>query len=295
MSRPLVVVVAKSTTYRRFVELRRDTLTLRLLAQNDVSVRTLKRAHDAHEATLNEVLSVLAKLGVRTRASGMPHQPFSVQGVSMVITVGGDGTLLAASHQVNAKVPILGINSAPDFSVGFFCGLRAGLIKRGLPRALEGKLPARKLTRMEVRLNGKVMSRRVLNDVLFCHASPAATSRYLVEYGKTIEEQKSSGVWIGPAAGSTAAQRSAGGKVLPLTSTDLQFIVREPFTYQRTPTLLRAIIPQGSFVRLYSKMREAKIFIDGPHNVIDVGLGDRLRFAASPEPLTVLGISGRRR
>ena len=43
----------------------------------------------------------------------------------LVVTIGGDGTLLAASHAIG-DTPILGINSAPDFSVGFFCSGRLG-------------------------------------------------------------------------------------------------------------------------------------------------------------------------
>ena len=81
------------------------------------------------------------------------------------------------------------------------------------------------LSRMSVIRNGAPVSTRVLNDALFCHRSPAATTRYILKLGKLVEEQKSSGFWIGPAAGSTAAQRSAGGKILPLASTDLQLVV----------------------------------------------------------------------
>ena len=93
---------------------------------------------------------------------------------------------------------------------------------------------------MRVDLNERLLHNRVLNEALFCHASPAATSRYMLRLLKGAagtraeqvvdeEEQKSSGLWVGPAAGSTAAQRSAGGAVLPLTSQKIQFVVREPY------------------------------------------------------------------
>ena len=96
---------------------------------------------------------------------------------------------------------------------------------------------------MQIALEGEVISTRVLNDVLFCHECPAATTRYLIRHGAIEEEHKSSGVWVGPAAGSTAAQRSAGGRVLPPTSTQMQYVVREPYVsngtrYQLTHGLL---------------------------------------------------------
>src|SRR4029453_1431301 len=137
-------------------------------------------------------------------------EPFQAAGLDLVVTVGGDGTLLSASHYVD-DVPILAINSAPSHSVGFFCGARSGEAKSAITAAMRGTLRRTVLTRMKVTLNGEVVAGRVLNDTLFCHASPAATSRYILELGETFEQQKSSGMWIGPAAGSTAAQRSAGG------------------------------------------------------------------------------------
>src|SRR5205814_102880 len=93
-----------------------------------------------------------------------------------------------------------------------------------------------------VRINGDVVTSRVLNDMPFCHQSPAATARYIVEHRGVVEEQKSSGMWIGPAAGSTAAQHSAGGKVLPLTSADLQMVVREPYKPRGKPYKLTHLI-----------------------------------------------------
>ena len=292
MTTPRVVVVAKHTTYREFVELRQDSLTLKLLSGRDPTVAELKLSHEQHEQTLKAVLDNLTELGAHPHVLGIPHQPFSTRDVALVVTVGGDGTLLAASRQCGPDTPILGINSAPSTSVGFFCALKPGRkLRSGLRAALAGQLPSLELARMEVRLNRSILSRRVLNEALFCHASPAATSRYIVQLDSHVEEHKSSGFWIGPAAGSTAAQLSAGGKILPLASRRLQFVVREPFTLTGRLRFTRKLIQSEKCLVVFSKMREAKLFLDGPHTVIDVGLGSRLRFALSPEPLHVLGIS----
>lgn len=291
MNRPRVVLVTKHTTYREHVEQRSDAVMLRLLSGRDPTVASVKSSHDEHQATLRVVQETLSELGALTQVVSIPHQPFSVRGISLVITVGGDGTLLAASHQCDAKTPVLGINSAPSTSVGFFCGLKAGQrLRRGIELALEGKLPSLALARMQVRLNRRLISKRVLNDALFCHASPAATSRYIVQVGQELEEHKSSGFWIGPPAGSTAAQHSAGGKVQPLTANRLQFVVREPYTLLGHLRFARALVPEDKALVVYNKMREAKLFLDGPHKVVDIGLGARLRFSLSPEPLQVLGI-----
>ena len=114
----------------------------------------------------------------------------------------------------------------------------------------------------------------------FCHAVPAATSRYILEIDGDSEEQRSSGVWVGTAAGSTGALRSAGGDVLPFSSTQIELVVREPYS----------VSGQGQAIAIQSKMRDGRLFVDGPYGCFNVGLGQVARFAVSDEPLTLLGL-----
>lgn len=289
-----VVVIVKRTAFRVFVEEEHDERITRLLKKNDPTVRRMRRSHDEHERTLSEVGETLHRLGVDVTWVRRGHAPFDPDGAALVITVGGDGTLLAASHRVG-RTPLLGVNSAPSHSVGFFCGVKMGQAKTAIPRALAGTMRAVELARMSVLVNGAVASTRVLNDALFCHRSPAATSRYIVTLGRVVEEQKSSGFWIGPPAGSTAAQRSGGGKILPLTSKLLQLVVREPYTPEGEKLrLTRVLVPDGKELSVRSKIREARLFIDGPHEFVDIEMGDHLIFRRSPESLTVLGLAAKR-
>jgi NAD+ kinase len=292
--RKKVVVIVKRTAFRLFVEEEHDQRITRLLKRNDPTVRRMRRSHDEHERTLSEVGETLHKLDVDVIWVRRGHAPFDPDGAALVITVGGDGTLLAASHRIG-RTPLLGVNSAPSHSVGFFCGVKMGQAKTAIPRALAGKMRAVELSRMSVLVNGAVVSTRVLNDALFCHRSPAATSRYIVTFGRIVEEQKSSGFWIGPAAGSTAAQRSGGGKILPLTSKVMQLVVREPYTPEGEKLrLTRVLVPDGKELGVRSKIREARLFIDGPHEFVDIEMGDHLVFRRSPESLTVLGLAPKR-
>jgi NAD+ kinase len=290
-----VAVVIKRSAWRIYVEEREDPKLRRLIAEDDITVAPLRASHDAHEATVHEVKEALATAGADIRTLVRAGETFDARGIDLVVTVGGDGTLLAASHWVDA-VPILAINSAPSHSVGFFCGAKSGEASRAIAAVMRGTLRRTVLTRMRVTLNGKVVRARVLNDALFCHASPAATSKYIARLGDVEEQQKSSGFWIGPAAGSTAAQRSAGGRVLPLTSKQLQLVVREPYTpHGESYQLKHALIPPGEELVVRSKMHDAKMFFDGPDDSIDLGYGDVVEFAQADQPLTVLGISSRRK
>jgi NAD+ kinase len=286
--------VVKRTAYRLFVEEEQDERITRLLRRKDPTVRRMRRSHEEHEGTIEEVTRALDTLKVDSVWIRRAHAPFNPGAADLVLTVGGDGTLLGASHRVG-ETPILGVNSAPSHSVGFFCGAQKGQVATALARAVAGKMKAVTLTRMSVLVNDRAVSTRVLNDALFCHKSPAATSRYILRLGAAMEEQKSSGFWIGPAAGSTAAQRSAGGRILPLTSRKLQMVVREPYTPEgERLRLTRVLIDEGDELFMRNKTREGRIFIDGPHESFAIEMGDRLVFRRSPESLVVLGLAPRR-
>ena len=294
MSRPTVVLIAKRTSWTNYVERAQDPLVLDLLRRQDPTVARMKAAHDAHENALRAVEEALDQARVDVRAVHDFDLPFSTEGAALVLTVGGDGTLLGASHQI-AGCPVLGVNSAPGISVGFFCGADAGSIARLLPLALAGGLPGVVLSRMEVLCNDRSISGRVLNEALLCHACPAATSRYILEVSGLREEQRSSGLWVGPAAGSTAAMRSAGGQVLPLDSDDLQVVVREPYMPAEGPyQLTRRVLPPGSSLRVRSKMYDGVLFLDGAGRRSSFTLGDVLEFRQGSEPLALLGLGADR-
>jgi NAD+ kinase len=170
-------------------------------------------------------------------------------------------------------------------------------VGQALAAALAGSLRATELSRMRVTLNGDPLHDRVLNEALFCHACPAATSRYILRVldGTAVhaeEDQKSSGVWVGPAAGSTAAQRSAGGQVLPLTSSELQYVVREPYRpYDEVLNMTIGRVAESQSLAIKSRMHKAALFLDGEHIMHPVAIGDVVTMHRSAEALRVLGLS----
>jgi NAD+ kinase len=293
-----VVVVVKRSSYGTYVEDQKNTRVADLLASGDPTVRRMKSAHEDHEATVEEVTTALRERGAKVTVHMGSHSTIDAPG-DLVITVGGDGTLLAASHQLGADAPLLGVNSSPDHSVGYFCAGKKGSVAETIDAAFNDELRRTALTRMRVCRNGEVLHNRVLNEALFCHNCPAATSRYILSLegadGSVVqEEQKSSGLWIGPAAGSTAAQRSAGGRVLPLSSRRIQFVVREPYTPLGDRLRLRlGLVDEDARLVLRNKMQDARIFIDGHHIVFNATIGDVIEMRRSDEPLTVLGLERR--
>jgi NAD+ kinase len=291
--RPRVLVVYKKSTYQRYVGRAQERLE-ELIAHSDISVEGLLQEHEIHQETLKRANTALRELGARAVLRYRP-EPMPDEGAwDMIVTLGGDGTLLWASHLADPSTPMLAINSAPDTSVGYFCAGGGNGVEEVLAEALAGRLKSSKLARMRVDLGERVISTRVLNDALYCHESPAATSRYIIKHGDSQERQMSSGVWVGPAAGSTAALRSAGGKVLPIGSQKIQFVVREPYRgVDNKYDMVKGLVAPDEALEITSRMTKGRLFLDGTQKVHAVGIGDRIRMSLSHEPLTLLGLKRR--
>jgi len=250
----------------------------------------LREADLENRRALDALIGRLEKLGVH-------HDAVCRGGVAarhrygLVIALGGDGTVFAAARHVGSA-PILGINSDPGNSLGLWTCADRGSFQCPLEKALEGRLRRTVLHRMAVSVNGQTLSTRVFNDVLFAHRNPAAMTRCRIEVGHRIEDQKSSGVWIATAAGSTAAIRSGGGRRMPIGSRLLQYLVREPFMWpSRKYALTGGCVPA---LAITTYLVESSLWLDGTILRQDLGLGDRVEFGRG-EPLTLLGYDESRR
>lgn len=251
-------------------------------------VAGFREARRDHETALVELEAILARLPIDARYVPLPTR---VRGAApdLVIALGGDGTVLHASHQIG-ETPVLAINSSPRHSVGYLTATDIRGAEAMIARALEGGLEETRLQRMAVEVDGKRAYSRVLNDALFSHVCPASTARYDLGLGGAHESQMSSGIWVGTAAGSTAALKAAGGRILPPRSRKLQFVVREPYLRHGVPyALTRGLVPPGERLEIRSHMDEARLYVDGPHIDLRVRLGQTVALTLSDEPLLLLG------
>ncbi len=285
-----VLVVYKKSAYQLYLRERRDSRLARLLRRRNPDARDIRQAHTVHQATLHAVTGTLARFGVAYDAVYRAHLRTTARH-DLVISVGGDGTLLQASHLV-ADLPILGVNSDPRRSEAVFCAASRANFPGLLRQALAGRLPAAQLSRLQVTLNGRRLWPLVLNDVLITHDDPATMSRYRLAVGARREDQKSSGLWIATAAGSSSAILAAGGRRLPWTAKRFQYRPRELYRGRLSRCRLTGgVLPRGRTVSVTWLMREGAVFIDGPHVRYPLRFGDRLTVGLSARhPLRVLGL-----
>jgi NAD+ kinase len=214
----------------------------------------------------------------------------------LVITVGGDGTVLDVSHYIFDSTPVFGVNStkgAKLSSEGFFCCATIHDLEEKLDQLHSGKLNRTALNRLELRLDGQMTDELALNDILVCHSNPASMSWYRLICGNKEEHQRSSGVWVCTAAGSTAASLSAGGSVMEIGSASLQYVVREPaISPSRNFSLLKGLSGSLEFI---AEMRSGCIYVDGSHIRYDFPYGSRLSISISSNPLVLLGFDHKKR
>lgn len=288
-----VLVVYKKSPYQLYVKERGDAAYQRAIAQDETTARRLLEGHERQQRAFDAVEQTLDRLGVayKSRWRGKKR---STRGYSLVIAVGGDGTLLDTAQYLGEGTPLLGINSDPTISVGKLCAATADQLGERLAKIERGDLRPTPHTRLRVHVDGEQALAPCLNDVLFAHKSPADMSRFAMsviddERPLQVVEVRSSGIWIATATGSTAAIRSAGGKVMASRSRRLQYVIREPYSPPDQPPALRGegFIAPGQSLQLLSRMDRGFVWGDGPHRRAAVRYGQTVSIDADPCPLLI--------
>jgi len=279
-----ILLVAKKSFYEVYGLEQQEQRFMAMVETDQAVAASLTRAHEENMGAIEAVEEYLTGEGLHyVKSSAVPG---IVDGrYSLVVAVGGDGTLLEASHGVQ-KTEVLGINSRPGRSVGFFCLADRGSFVSVLTDIFEGRRGSRELMRMDLHINGFRRSPPVLNDILFTGACPAATTRYRIRFNGTEEMHRSSGVWISTPAGSTGGIRAAGGKQMELTSSQMQFLVREPYT----PAGTSYVLPRGMFemgLEIINLTPEAMVYLDGSRISHQLMYGDVISSRVSEHPLHI--------
>lgn len=244
------------------------------------------KTRHTHRQTLKSVLHFLKNWPVNVKVYDRSLLSKTIQ-ADLIITVGGDGTALAASHHAGSS-PLFCINSVPETSTGFFCRSDPKTFPRNLRQALLGLKKPVSIPRLAVFLNGRRLKPYGLNEILFTSKLPGDTTRYLLQIGKQKERQKSSGVWVATGAGSTAAIYSAGGKKDSPLAKRLQYKVREPCRFPKNRyRLLGGFLKTGETVKILSEISQGMVFIDGPRWRYPIRLQDRLTIHDNQTPLHI--------
>ena len=116
-------------------------------------------------------------------------------------------------------------------------------------------------------------------------------SRYRLTVNGIGEDQKSSGLWISTATGSSGAIWSAGGKLMAVESKKIQYLPRELFRWEKERYRLKGgIVDLEKPMVISSMMRDGVIYVDGAHFRIPFGFGNVAYISRSPQPLKTVAV-----
>jgi NAD+ kinase len=237
----------------------------------------LRHPHvDAGASVLAEARRFLDDAGVETLESTREESRAVPGRARLIVTLGGDGTLLAAARLAAARgVPILGVNLG---RLGFLTELEADGLCAGLRRFLDGdyRLDERMLVEVTVDRAGQRVRRAIgLNELVLQRAAQDGLVRLrLLVDGLEIGQIDADGLIVATATGSTAYALAAGGPILEPTLQELVLVPMSPFALTVRPI----VVPRQQGVTVELPRSAAVASVDGGP-VWRLRAGDRVRVA----------------
>jgi len=197
--------------------------------------------------------------------------------VDIIITIGGDGTILRTQSLITGKkIPIFGINMG---TVGFLTEISPEETFHALKEVLDGNYFIEERTRLEVWHNRKLAP--ALNEVVLMTRKPAKMLHLEIKVDEEhVEELRADGLIIATPSGSTAYAMSAGGPIVDPRVDAFIIVPICPFKLGSRPTVV-----SGSSViqvKLLREGKKAKAVIDGQYEE-EINYMDEVIFSKSKE------------
>ena len=178
----------------------------------------------------------------------------------MIITIGGDGTILRTQSLIdNKKIPIFGINMG---TVGFLTEIGPEETFHALKEVLAGNYFIEERTCLDVWHNKDLAP--ALNEVVIMTKNPAKMLHLEVKVDdEIVEELRADGLIIATPSGSTAYSMSAGGPIVDPRVDAFIIVPICPFKLGSRPTVVsgESLIE----VRLLREGKKAVAVIDGQY------------------------------
>lgn len=208
---------------------------------------------------------------------------------ALVVTLGGDGTLLSAVRRLNGRaVPVFGVNLG---GLGFLTSTSVDGLWPRLEDALEGRAPQalRSTVAAEIVRDGKVRARHhALNDAVIHKGGGQRTLRLdLKVSGSALGPYLADGLIVSTPTGSTGYNLSAGG---PLVSPDTDVLVVTPICAHTLA--VRPIVVAGERrieVRLEKATEDVHLVMDGQVDE-PIAVGDVVRVSRGDYEVTLAGV-----
>ena len=220
-------------------------------------------------------------------AVGMRRETLPQREPNLVIVLGGDGTLLAASRAFARTVtPILSVNLG---SLGFLTEIPLADLYRTLDAwcANCAVLDVREMMHAELHRDGRMVQEwHALNDVVIAKGTIARMADFRIEIdGQLVATFRADGVIVSTPTGSTAYNLAANG---PIVMPNVSATVVTPIC-PHLLTLRPIVVPSASTVnvKVVGVPNEVYLTVDG-QEAVSVGVGDQIRCQRSEYSVRLL-------
>ncbi len=234
------------------------------------------------EALADRAVAWLAERDHESVRAGAPGGPLDLEGVDLLVSLGGDGTLLrAVDSALAASVPVMGVNLG---RLGYLTEVEPSGLEEALERFLAGRYEVEERMTVSVTVHsadGSVSDdRSALNEATVEKTVPGHTVRIAASIdGHPFVTYAADGLLLSTPTGSTAYNLSARG---PLLSPRLRALILTPVS----PHMLfdrPLVLDAGQRVHLeILGPRPAVLVVDGitvatlePGSTVDYREGDR--------------------
>jgi len=210
-------------------------------------------------------------------------------GADLVVSVGGDGTLLSVGRRLSgADVPVMGVNLG---KLGFLAEFGADEALRYVDGGLEPHWPVHEKMMIAVRLVGRQTRYLALNDVMLSQGVMTRLVRVRMRVnGGYATEYWADGLVVSTPVGSTAYSLSLGGPILDHRMRALVVTPVAPHSLTNRPIVLPGSSSIG--LEILTRSDEIAMVIDGQERV-DLTVGDRIVLTSARKGLCLLS-TGRR-
>lgn len=210
-------------------------------------------------------------------------------GRDIIITFGGDGTVLDASKNVYDETPILTVKSSDD-SIGALCKIYANEFGKHLEKIINDDFILENWDRAEGVINGE--KHIALNEIYAGPRFGSGPGRYDILFSDLKENQRSSGVIVATGTGSTGWYENVEHSEGPFDKDSgiLKFAVRD---CNKKYFLKKGVIEKGMELEISSMYKfDGSIDFDGYYRKsINFPTGEIVKIRLSSHPLKVISFS----
>src|SRR5690606_15163530 len=210
-------------------------------------------------------------------------------GADLVVSVGGDGTLLSVGRRLaGATAPVMGVNLG---KLGFLAEFGADEALAYAQGQAAPAWPAHEKMMIAVRRPPSPTRFLAVNDVMLSQGVMTRLGRVRMRVdGGYATEYRADGLVVSTPVGSPAYSLSLGGPILDHRLRALVVTAVAPHSLTNRPIVLPGDVNIG--LEILTRSDEIAMVIDGQERV-DLSVGDRLVVTAAPRGMCLLS-TGRR-